>query len=72
MGSNLQRACPTCRPCPSHSADSRRLPASWDTIEDQFRCHAAVGVAAGKSWDLEGHRTATNNPYTWATNGCNW
>ena len=45
---------------------------SWDAIEDQFLCHAAVGVAAGKSWDLEGHRAATNNPYTWATNGCNW
>lgn len=45
---------------------------SWDAIEDQFLCHAVVGVAAGNSWDLEGHRTATNNPYTWATNGCNW
>ena len=45
---------------------------SWAAIEDQFLCHGPVSYIAGNSWDLEGHRTATNNPYTWFTNGCNW
>ena len=36
----------------------------WDAIEDQFLCHAVVGAVAGSSWDLKGHRTATNL--------CNW
>ena len=45
---------------------------SWDAIEDQFLCHAAVGPLAGRSWDLEGHREATDNPLTWAINLCNW
>lgn len=45
---------------------------SWDAIEDQFLCHAAVGPLAGRPWDLEGHREATNNPFTWFVNYCNW
>ena len=45
---------------------------SWAAIEDQFLCHGPVALIAGNSWDLEGHRTATNNPYTWFRNGCNW
>lgn len=50
---------------------------SWAAIEDQFLCHAAASSRAvahliGTSWDLEGHRHPTNNPYTWATARCNW
>ena len=45
---------------------------SWDAIEDQFLCHAAAGPLAGRSWDLEGHREATDNPFTWFVNLCNW
>lgn len=52
---------------------------SWAAMKDQFLCHAAGAalgpIAArevGTSWDLEGHRYPTNNPYTWATTRCNW
>lgn len=45
---------------------------SWDVIEDQFLCHAPAGSLAGRSWDLEGHREATDNPFTWFLNLCNW
>ena len=52
---------------------------SWDAMEDQFLCHAAAAASSqaiaaliGTSWDLEGHRYPTDNPYTWATTGCNW
>lgn len=52
---------------------------SWAAMEDQFLCHAAAAASSraiaaliGTSWDLEGHRYPTNNPYTWATTGCNW
>ena len=45
---------------------------SWGAIEDQFLCHGEAGPLAGRSWDLEGHREATNNPFTWASNLCNW
>ena len=45
---------------------------SWDTIEDQFICHAHGSPLPGRSWDLEGDREATNNPLTWYFNLCNW
>ncbi len=51
---------------------------SWPAMKDQFLCHAAaasglvIARTIGTSWDLEGHRYPTNNPYTWATTGCNW
>lgn len=46
----------------------------WDAIEDQFLCHAfgSPNPLAGSEWDLEGFREATNNPYTWLTQLCNW
>ena len=52
---------------------------SWAAMKDQFLCHAAAAASSpviareiGTSWDLEGHRYPTDNPYTWATTGCNW
>ncbi len=51
---------------------------SWDAIEDQFLCHAFASINyfaarhVGHSWDLEGFRSPTNNPYTWAVNECGW
>ncbi len=51
---------------------------SWAAMEDQFLCHAGAAASSlliareiGTSWDLEGHRYPTNNPYTWFTTRCN-
>lgn len=47
---------------------------SWQGIYDQFDCHdfAPGGVGTGSTWDLEGHRGATRNRWTWVRNKCSW
>ena len=45
---------------------------SWAAIEDQFLCHGFGHPLGGTSWDLEGHRGPTSNPYRWVRYLCNW
>lgn len=45
---------------------------SWDAMEDQFLCRALGNVRAGISWDLEGHRRATDDLRVWINTRCNW
>lgn len=45
---------------------------SWAAIEDQFLCHGLGHPAGLTSWDLEGHRSPTSNPYRWVRYPCNW
>lgn len=47
---------------------------SWQGIYDQYDCHdlSPGGIGTGGSWDLEGHRGATRNRWTWTRNTCNW
>ena len=51
---------------------------SWQTVEDQFFCHAWVAssrlaaAAMGTSWDLEGNRQPNTSLKGWGGTGCNW
>ena len=48
---------------------------SWTSILQQLHCHMywqLLGTFGGTTWDLEGHRSTTNNHLNVLDHGCNW